>query len=263
MDGIPKIGKVGGLDELGPATRPSKSAGGGFADVLKDAIDTVDGLQKESEAAQKAFATGEDVELHDVLQFGNRVGLLMAKAGDRTLADRLREEGRLHLELLERFGEDLLTTVDWLEDRVPEATETTPDIRMPTDDGTGNNFRPLAYEGTALTMPSSQPELMLDGTGSRDIDGDIASYGWVQLGGPPVVLDDPTSPTPMFANPGPTDELLFELTVTDDDGAADTVVFALEVVADNVVSKLPGGTAIGPAALLVLLLIGCVQRRRV
>ena len=158
--------------------------------------------------------------------------------------------------------ETIATTVDWLEDRVPEATETTPDIRLPTDDGTGN-FEPLAYEGTALTMPSSQPELMLDGTGSQDIDGEIVSYSWVQLGGPPVVLDDPTSPTPMFANPGPTDELLFELTVTDDDGAAGNVVFALEVVGDNVVSKLPGGTAIGPAALLALLLIGCMRRRRV
>lgn len=158
--------------------------------------------------------------------------------------------------------ETIATTLDWIEDRVPAATETTPDIRMPTDDGTGN-FEPLAYEGPALTMPSSQPELMLDGTGSRDIDGDIASYGWVQLGGPPVVLDDPTSPTPMFANPGPTDELLFQLTVTDDDGATDTVVFALEVVAGNVVSKLPGGSAIGPVALLALLLTGCARRRRV
>ena len=62
------------------------------------------------------------VELHDVLTFkdrmGNdRVGLLMARAGGATLADRLREEGRLHLELLERFGEDLLTTIDWLEQK--------------------------------------------------------------------------------------------------------------------------------------------------
>ena len=62
------------------------------------------------------------VEFHKVLTFkdrrGNdRVGLLMARAGDATLADRLREEGRLHLELLERFGEDLLTTIDWLEQK--------------------------------------------------------------------------------------------------------------------------------------------------
>ncbi len=62
------------------------------------------------------------VELHDVLTFhdgtgSERVGLLMARAGEATLADRLRDEGRLHLELLERFGEDLLATIDWLEQK--------------------------------------------------------------------------------------------------------------------------------------------------
>ena len=62
------------------------------------------------------------VELHDELPFRDgagreRAGLLMARAGDRTLADRLRDEGRLHLELLERFGEDLLATIDWLEQK--------------------------------------------------------------------------------------------------------------------------------------------------
>ncbi len=62
------------------------------------------------------------VELHDELTFRHgagreRVGLLMARAGDCTLADRLRDEGRLHLELLERFGEDLLATIDWLEQK--------------------------------------------------------------------------------------------------------------------------------------------------
>ena len=55
------------------------------------------------------------VELHEELLFGDRVGLVIARAGNKTLAQRLREEGRLGLELLERFGEDLLQTVDWLD----------------------------------------------------------------------------------------------------------------------------------------------------
>jgi serine/threonine protein kinase len=54
------------------------------------------------------------VEIHDELMFDDRVGLVIARAGNKTLAQRLREEGRLGLELLERFGEDLLQTVDWL-----------------------------------------------------------------------------------------------------------------------------------------------------
>ena len=55
------------------------------------------------------------VEIHDELLFGDRVGLVIARAGTTTLAQRLREEGRLGLELLERFGEDLLQTIDWLD----------------------------------------------------------------------------------------------------------------------------------------------------
>jgi len=149
-----------------------------------------------------------------------------------------------------------------IEDRVPASTETTPDIRMPEDDGTGN-FRPLAYEGTATTMPANQPDLMLDGRGSTDIDGQIVSYLWVQAGGPPVVLDDPTSPTPTFPNPGPTPDLLFELTVTDDDGATDTVSFALEVTGGNFVSRIPGGSAVGPLALGILLIVIGSRRRRI
>src|SRR5262249_60612984 len=37
------------------------------------------------------------------------------KAGTYTLAQRLRYEGRLSLDLLQRFGEELLTVADWLE----------------------------------------------------------------------------------------------------------------------------------------------------
>lgn len=42
-------------------------------------------------------------------------GFLMEQAGDETLAQRLRKEGRLHLDLLDRFGADLLEAVGVLE----------------------------------------------------------------------------------------------------------------------------------------------------
>jgi serine/threonine protein kinase len=44
-----------------------------------------------------------------------RFGLLLERAGERTLAQQLREDGRLHLDLLERFGTDLLQVVDHLD----------------------------------------------------------------------------------------------------------------------------------------------------
>ena len=40
----------------------------------------------------------------------------MRKAGDKTLAQRLREEGRLSLDLLRRFGEELLEVLHFMED---------------------------------------------------------------------------------------------------------------------------------------------------
>lgn len=48
-------------------------------------------------------------------------------------------------------------------------------------------------------------EVVLDGTGSFDLDGDDLSYAWIQVGGPPVELDDETAAQPVFqrrAGPG-------------------------------------------------------------
>ena len=48
------------------------------------------------------------VECREVLEVAGRTALLMRRAGEKTLAQRLREEGRLSLDLLRRFGEELL-----------------------------------------------------------------------------------------------------------------------------------------------------------
>ena len=89
----------------------------GKEQVLKIALEPShnDRLKGEAEVLDKLRRHQFIVQPQGVLEFGDRVGLLMDKAGDTTLAQRLRQEGRLHLELLERFGEDLLQTVDWLE----------------------------------------------------------------------------------------------------------------------------------------------------
>ena len=44
-------------------------------------------------------------------EVAGRKGILMDKAGDETLAQRLRSDGPLHIDLLQRFGEDLLEVV--------------------------------------------------------------------------------------------------------------------------------------------------------
>jgi len=49
------------------------------------------------------------------VEMNGLVGFTMERAGDKTLAQRLRSEGRLHLDLLERFGEELIEAVRHLE----------------------------------------------------------------------------------------------------------------------------------------------------
>lgn len=65
------------------------------------------------------------VELLDVVEVGSRVGLLMKpitvnrknETHIETLGQRLRKEGQLHLDLLQRFGEELLSALCHLEDQ--------------------------------------------------------------------------------------------------------------------------------------------------
>ena len=68
VDQIAGIANLKGLEELPRATGTAeRGAGSSFTDALKEAVQTVDGLQKQSEVAQASFARGDDVDLHDVL----------------------------------------------------------------------------------------------------------------------------------------------------------------------------------------------------
>jgi len=55
------------------------------------------------------------VAVHNFFEFGEIHGFTMDLAGEKTLAQRLREDGRMEIEFLERFGDDLLQTIDFLD----------------------------------------------------------------------------------------------------------------------------------------------------
>ena len=57
------------------------------------------------------------IEHVETLELSGRPCLLLRSAGPETLGQRLRKEGRLHLDLLQRFGEDLLEVVKYLEEQ--------------------------------------------------------------------------------------------------------------------------------------------------
>lgn len=67
------------------------------------------------------------VELLDVVEVSGLSALFLEMAGEQTLAYRLRMEGALTLELLQRFGDELLAVVDWLEQQAIPHRDLKPD----------------------------------------------------------------------------------------------------------------------------------------
>ena len=79
---------------------------------------------------------------------------------------------------------------------------------------------PVANAGGPITV-NEEDSVMLDGSGSYDPDGFIASYSWSQLTGVAVTLSAGSTPQPTFTAPligAGTTVLTFRLTVTDNSG---------------------------------------------
>lgn len=92
------------------------------------------------------------------------------------------------------------------------------------------NADPVADAGPDQSV-GTETLVSLDGTGSGDSDGTIASYSWVQTGGPEVDLTGADQAIAAFTTPTLSSDtsLTFELTVADDLGttASDTVTVSV------------------------------------
>lgn len=71
-------------------------------------------LRREYETLRQLSHPGI-VKVHQWFEFGDIVGFTMDRAGDSTLAQRLRRDGTLSIDYLERFGEQLLQIIDYLD----------------------------------------------------------------------------------------------------------------------------------------------------
>ena len=84
------------------------------------------------------------------------------------------------------------------------------------------NNSPIANAGTDQTV-LEQSVVSLNGSGSNDTDGSIATFNWLQTSGIAVTLSSATLASPDFTAPAVTTEslLVFELSVVDNEGASD------------------------------------------
>ncbi|MGB2680816.1 MAG: BREX system serine/threonine kinase PglW, partial [Candidatus Competibacter sp.] len=109
-----RLGKGG--TSLALAVR-RKAAGEPRGGVLKIALeaDYNERLRREADVLARLQPHQHIVQCHQRLEIAGLAALFLSSAGEETLGERLRQEGRLGLDLLQRFGEELLTVVDYLE----------------------------------------------------------------------------------------------------------------------------------------------------
>jgi serine/threonine protein kinase len=81
---------------------------------LANQPDHNDRLKSEFETLKRLDHPGI-VKAQELLHLHGLAGILMERAGEETLARRLRKEGRLHIDFLQRFGTDLIDAVVELE----------------------------------------------------------------------------------------------------------------------------------------------------
>ena len=89
---------------------------------------------------------------------------------------------------------------------------------------------PVADAGSSQSVETGVT-VNLDGRSSYDPDSNQLSYSWTQIVGTEVSLTGTSGSTPSFTSPNVMEDvLIFELTVTDDDGNADTDSVSVTVV---------------------------------
>jgi serine/threonine protein kinase len=101
------------------------------------------------------------VEFHDRLELGGLTCLLMARAGSETLGDRLRKEGRLSVDLLQRFGEELLQALGFLDDEGIAHRDIKPDNIAIAEAGSGIKRRLVVFD---FSLSRTPPENIQAGT---------------------------------------------------------------------------------------------------
>jgi accessory colonization factor AcfC len=104
--------------------------------------------------------------------------------------------------------------------------------------GTVTNVAPVASAGSDLTITLPVATATLNGSGSSDPDGTIASYAWTQASGPATAtITTATIAQPAISKLVTAGTYVFKLTVTDNKGATATDQVTVTVKAATVVTN--------------------------
>ncbi|MEK7752250.1 MAG: DNA-directed RNA polymerase subunit alpha C-terminal domain-containing protein, partial [Acidobacteriota bacterium] len=90
------------------------------------------------------------------LTMAGLAGFLMERAGEETLAVRLKREGRLSLDLLQRFGEDLLAAVQFFEEQGVAHRDLKPDNIGIAEYGRNHELRLKVFDFSLSSTPIEQ-----------------------------------------------------------------------------------------------------------
>ena len=122
----------------------------------------------------------------------------------------------------------------------------------------GGNLPPVANAGSDQLVRFDAP-VTLTGASSTDSDGSIVSYAWRQISGTMVELSDDSIASPNF-DASPADDagetLVFELTVTDDEGIStvDNIAIVIAALGSNILPIANAGSdqTVNPDAMVTL-----------
>ena len=130
--------------------------------VLKVAVDETHGDRLQAEAAVLRRLHHQNiVRIIDTLTVSSRAAILMEKAGDRTLAERLRGDDMPSLDLMRRFGEDLLQALNHLEEQGVAHRDIKPDNIGIAPAGGSGRLRLVLFDFSLTRTP---PENIQAGT---------------------------------------------------------------------------------------------------
>lgn len=93
------------------------------------------------------------VDYRRTLTVAGRTALLMRSAGPKTLADKIKEDGRLSLDLLQRFGEELIEVVNHLEDHGVAHRDLKPE-NIGIGEGASRKLRLVVFDFSLCRTPA-------------------------------------------------------------------------------------------------------------